>query len=70
MGPQEGILYGLAALLILCAPGLIARVKKSPRVNSIFILSVAGLGCAAFSPVIGGAIWLGSLIWALAGKKA
>lgn len=70
MDPTEGILYGLLGLMLLIAPSLVARVKKHPNTNSIFLLAIGGAGVALFAPLIGGVIWLGAFIWAFTGKKA
>lgn len=63
MIPQE-LLYGILGLMGLFIPGLVARVRKHPNTNSIFILSIVGIGAAVFSFAVGIAVWLGSLIWA------
>ena len=61
---NEEFLYGIAALVLLMLPGLVARIRKHKRANSIFILSVIGLAACAVSVLGGLIIWVFALIWA------
>lgn len=69
MIPEE-LLYGILGLMALFIPGFVARIRKHHNTNSIFILSIVGIGAAFFSFAVGAAVWLGSLIWAFTNPPA
>lgn len=63
---MEDLLYGVVGIVLLVLPPLLAKKRSHARSDMIFLITIAAVIVAAFSPVIGLLIWFATLLWALA----
>lgn len=60
------LIYGLIGITLLVLPPLLAKKRSHARSDMIFLITIAAVIVAAFSPLIGILIWIAVLIWATA----